>query len=63
MIGYLWTRVRKQPIIAFYFEFEKEGTYVRFQMGPGYFTGYWLPVFSNWPYVYREPAIFVDIVM
>ena len=24
MIGYLWTRVRKQPIIAFYFEFENE---------------------------------------
>ena len=24
MIGCLWTRVRKQPIIALYFEFENE---------------------------------------
>ena len=24
MIGFLWTRVRKQPIIALYFELENE---------------------------------------
>ena len=31
-------------------------------MEPGHYTGYWLSVFSNWPYVNLEPAIFVDIV-
>ena len=31
-------------------------------MEPGHYTGYWLSVFSNWPYVNPEPAIFVDIV-
>ena len=37
MIGCLWTRVRKQPIIALYFEFENELSFIT--SGPAYVLG------------------------